>query len=65
MSCSVCGKNPAPFRAKSKLTAEQRAEIKAYYASFRDGEYHTGHLRPELLELPVHLCAEHQEPADV
>lgn len=64
MSCCVCGDPDAPHSAPSLLTPEQQAEVAAYHASFRDGDgnpvYHTGHLRPDLLELPRRLCAAHR-----
>lgn len=60
INCSICGKSPAVYSGKSLLTSEQKEEVKEYYASFKDENgnaiYHTGHLKPELMELPRHLC---------
>lgn len=61
IKCGICGNSPAPYMEKSSLTPEQHEEIKAYHASFRDENgnpfYHTGHLKPGLMELPRrHLC---------
>ena len=57
--CTICGNRPAPHRGKSLLTEEQKEEVNAYHASFNGG-FHTGHLRPELMELPRLLCEKHK-----
>ena len=62
-TCRTCGKRPATQEGRD-WTPEEKAQIDGYHASFRgpNGEqiFHTGHLRPELMELPRHwYCKRH------
>lgn len=65
--CIVCGSPDAPFQAPSQLSPEDQKKVDAYYASFRDENgnpvFHTGHLLPELMELPLYACKEHKAGA--
>lgn len=61
--CAFCGVPVTGDLNVTLLTAEQRAENKAWADSFKGGVYHTGHCLH--LELPTHACpkcyAEHPE----
>lgn len=53
-TCTFCGGHPAQHQV-TRLTAEQRAEVKAWGESLKK-EFHTGHC-PHL-ELPTYACTE-------
>ena len=64
MNCIICDSPDAPHRAPSLLSTQEKAAVAAYGRSFQDENgnpvYHTGHLKPELMELPARVCEAHK-----
>ena len=54
--CDICGKKPARHPLPSRLTAQEKADNKAWSDSLKES-FHTGHC-PHL-ELPAYGCDDH------